>query len=77
MNFMFLRLLKSFLLSQKKLESLKQTLFSHKGWSTTEAFRLIDSNNDGTIEASEINEVYEKYELGASNLNNLDESHIE
>ena len=77
MNFMFLRLLKSFLLSQKHLESLKQTLFSHKGWTTAEAFRLIDSNNDGIIDSSEINEVYVKYDLGASNLHNLDESDIE
>ena len=59
------------------MESLNQTLLSHKGWSTAEAFRLFDSNNDGTIDSSKINEVYAKYELGASNLHNLEESDIE
>ena len=38
---------------------------------------MFDSNNDGTIDSSKINEVYAKYELGASNLHNLEESDIE
>lgn len=70
-NFMFLRLLKSILQSQRHVESLKQLLFSHRGFSIDEAFAMIDTNKDGIISGKEILDMMTKYDFDTTGLNQL------
>lgn len=65
-NFIFLRLVKSLLQSQKQVETAKQLLVNHKGFSVQEAFRLFDLNQDGTISLDEIKEVLDKHNIDTS-----------
>jgi len=70
-NFLFLRLLKSILKDQRHIESLKQLLFSHRGFSIDEAFGQLDSNEDGLISGKEIQDVLTKYEFDVSDMQAL------
>lgn len=65
-NFIFLRLVKSLLQSQKQVETAKQLLVNHKGFSVQEAFRLFDLNQDGNITLDEIKEVLDKHNIDTS-----------
>ena len=68
---MFLRLLKTVLKSQNNVESAKQALFSHQGFSVEEAFALIDTNKDGIITAQEISDCMTKQTFDTTGLQDL------
>lgn len=51
---MFLRLVKQMLQSQRQIETLRETLFSHKAFSVSEAFRVFDLDNSGVITETEL-----------------------
>ncbi len=51
---MFLRLIKNILYQQRQVETLRQTLFSHKAFNVREAFEAIDQDKDGAITEAEI-----------------------
>lgn len=70
-NFLFLRLLKAILKDQRHIESLKQLLFSHRGFSINEAFSQLDTNEDGLISGKEIQDVLTKYDFDVSNMDAL------
>ena len=70
-NYMFLRLLKTVLKSQNNVESAKQALFCHQGFSVEEAFALIDANQDGIITAQEISDCMTKQTFDTTGLQDL------
>lgn len=70
-NLMFLRFLKAVLQQSRHVESLKSVLFSHKGFTVEEAFALIDSDKDGTIELEEVEKLMLKHRFDCQGLHHL------
>lgn len=70
-NYMFLRFLKTVLKAQHSVETAKQLLFSHQGFSVEEAFAAIDANKDGIITAQEISDIMKKHCFDTSGLIDL------
>lgn len=56
---MFLRLVKNILYQQRQVETLRQTLFSHKAFNVREAFEAIDQDKDGAITEAEIQAIFD------------------
>ncbi len=59
-NSMFLRFLKQLMAVERQNESLREMLFCHKAFSVTEAFRALDFDGSGTIEAGELADAFVK-----------------
>lgn len=60
---MFLRLLKTEMQSYKNLEALKQSLFSHFGFTVEEMFKMIDQDGDGRVTTEELGSLMSRYSL--------------
>jgi Ca2+-binding EF-hand superfamily protein len=60
---MFLRLVKTVLNQNKKIETLRETLFSHKHFNVREAFHMLDSDNKGVLDAQKIHDGFAKFNI--------------
>ncbi len=56
---MFLRLVKNILYQHRQVETLRETLFSHKAFNVSEAFKLFDENQSGSITDEEVVKVFQ------------------
>lgn len=65
-NFIFLRLVKQLLQSQKQVEATKQLLVNHRSFSVNEAFKLFDEDQDGVISLEQIKAVLDKHDIDTS-----------
>ena len=53
-NFMFLRMIKTMVKTNRQLEDSRACLFSHKTFSLEDSFKLFDINQNGRIAVEEI-----------------------
>jgi len=68
---MFLRILNPMLQWLRQIESRKQILTSHESFCIEQAHDFIDTNNDGNISVSELQEVLSKYHIDETSLTGL------
>ena len=59
---MFLRYLKASIEVERRSESLRELLFSHRSFSVCEVFELIDRESNGVIEVTELEAAFSKAE---------------
>jgi|LakMenEpi03Aug12_release.lakeMendotaPanAssembly.Ray.scaffolds.fasta_scaffold219926_1 hypothetical protein len=48
---MFLRLIKAIVVNEQNIEKLRELLFNHQTFNVADAFKELDSGNDGSINA--------------------------
>ena len=68
---MFLRLIKNILYQQRQVETLRQTLFSHRAFNVREAFEVIDKNKSGSITEEEIASIFESNSIDTREPNRI------
>lgn len=68
---MFLRLVKHIIYHGRCIEILRETLFSHKSFSVSEAFRLFDQDQSGSITEAELSKVFAANNIETRDLNRI------
>ncbi len=64
-------MVKQTLQSQRQIETLRETLFSHKAFSVSEAFRVFDLDNSGVITETELAQVFANNNLEVGELGRI------